>query len=54
MVGNKPQNHFLAILLTIFVVFDIKIPLAIAQMIDNIFWMYFKLLLIGYQHSLLP
>ena len=50
MVGNKPQNHFLAILLTIFVVFDIKIPLAVAQMIDNILG---KIVIVGVALSLI-
>ena len=36
LIGNKPQNHVLAILLTVFVVFDIQIPLPIASLIDNI------------------
>jgi hypothetical protein len=36
ILGNKPQNHVLAVLLTLFVVFDIQIPLTIAELIDNI------------------
>ena len=36
ILGNKTQNHVLALLLTIFVVFDIQIPLTIAELIDNI------------------
>lgn len=36
ILGNKTQNHVLALLLTLFVVFDIQIPLPIAELIDNI------------------
>lgn len=36
ILGNKTQNHVLAILLTLFVIFDIQIPLSIAELIDNI------------------
>jgi hypothetical protein len=50
MLGNKPQNHFLAILLTIFVIFDIKIPLPIAQSIDNILG---KIAIVGIALSLI-
>ncbi len=50
LIGNKPQNHVLAILLTVFVVFDIQIPLPIASLIDNILG---KIVVIGIALSLM-
>ena len=50
LIGNKSQNHVLAILLTVFVVFDIQIPLPIASLIDNILG---KIVVIGIALSLM-
>tara|TARA_B100000902_G_scaffold188858_2_gene180664 strand:- start:1790 stop:2224 length:435 start_codon:yes stop_codon:yes gene_type:complete len=50
LLGNKPQNHILAILLTVFVVFDIQLPLSIAVLIDNILG---KIVVIGIALSLM-
>ena len=50
LLGNKPQNHLLAILLTVFVVFDIQLPLYIAVLIDNVLG---KIIVIGIALSLM-